>query len=282
MSDTPTTPPAAPPAVQVDWKALLGMLWSILPTGILKTALGVFLGIYGGYAYVRSDVGAVIEKSAPNIRDWLPPRKQKPADAITMLRGDGWMCSGTIAGPIDAGDKTVDILTAAHCIKVGQSCRVHLKDGRILAPKCVTRDANADVAWLRAERPDGDIPYLLMADVPPPPGTPVWHQGYGIDKPNSKEDGTVSGFEPKRNQVRFRMSVSPGDSGGGIIVTADNRIVSPVCCTTKLAGVGDVWGGAPAAAAAIRPKRNTSFDEPPVVHPILEFDVDPFDERQKG
>jgi len=267
---TVSTPP--PPTIQVDWKALLSLLWSILPTGLLKTALGFILGGWIAGQVVSNQIDSTIKGVAPKglIEKFLGPKK-KPADAITLLRGQGWMCSGTIIGPVEQDDKYVDILTAAHCVKVGQTCRVILKDGRTLAAKCVSRDAGPDVAWLRAERPDGSIPYLLMCDVPPPPGSAVWHQGYGIDKPDNKEEGTVTAIATSRQQVQYRLSVSPGDSGGGIILTADGKVISPVCCTTRLGGMGDVWGGTPAAAAAIRPKRDATFEEPPEVNPILEF-----------
>lgn len=43
----------------------------------------------------------------------------------------------------------------------------------------------------------------------------------------------------------FSLSVSPGDSGGGICVDGSGRLISPVCCTTHLAAVGQVYGARP-------------------------------------
>jgi hypothetical protein len=51
--------------------------------------------------------------------------------------------------------------------------------------------------------------------------------------------------EDSNGQIRYRLSVSHGDSGGGIVSTKDGKLLSPVCCTTRIAGVGDVWGASP-------------------------------------
>lgn len=266
--DTVPPPPAAP-AIQIDWNQALGLLYSFLPTGIFKTALAVFLGIMAGTHYAASVVEGRLKDAPKGIIEKILPPKFKASDAIGKLQIGNVGCTATIIGPVSDGDDFVDVLTAAHCVNVGAKGRLTLKDGRQLNVTCVTRNAKADVAWLRAERPGGFVPSLLLADVPPPPGTPVWHQGYGVHKPGNKEDGTVVGMRSDRSQVQFQLSVSHGDSGGGIVCTADDRVISPVCCTDTLNAKGNVWGGAPAAAAAIRPARNVSLDEPPLHRPML-------------
>lgn len=269
MAEPVVPTPPTPPAVQVEWKALGAMLYQFLPTGILKTVLGIFLGIAAGWHYVKSDVVKTIEQAPKGIIEKLLPKKGKAADAIGRIQFGRYGCTATVIGPIGDGDEIVDVLTAAHCVKLGDVGRMQLKDGRTLDVKCVARDAKHDVAWLQATKPTEEIAWLELAEVPPPPGTPVWHQGYGVDQPANVERGQVSGSSKDGKDVYFELSVSSGDSGGGIICTTDNRVISPVCCTTCLGCYGSVRGGAPAAARAIRPGRTTSTSEPPMVHPVL-------------
>ncbi len=269
MADQPVPTPAAPPPPVVDWKQLVTMLWSIMPTGIMKTALGVLLGIMAGTHYAASVVESKINAAPKGIIDKIIPPKFRASEAIGKIQFGNAGCTATIIGPINDGDSVIDVLTAAHCVNVGATGKMTLKDGRVLTVKCVTRNAKADVAWLQAERPGGFVPALLLCEVPPPPGSPVWHEGYGIDKPGNHEVGTVTGMTSDHTKVRFQLSVSSGDSGGGIICTADDRVISPVCCTSCLGCVGDVLGGAPAAAAAIRPRRQAATEEPPMARPML-------------
>jgi len=204
-----------------------------------------------------------------------PTNQSDPVAAIGRLAMGNTGCTGTITGPIGRRDERIRILTAAHCIKVGQTGTMALKDGRTFPFKCVSRDPLSDCAWLIADRPKGKIPFARMAFAPPTVDSPVWHQGYGIDKPNNREAGRYLGQAANGSQLRYRMSVSPGDSGGGIITTASGEILSPVCCTTRLSGLGDVFGAHPAKCSLIRPDalQNVSHDEPetdlPLIHPVI-------------
>ncbi len=190
------------------------------------------------------------------------------SDALGKLRIGSAFCTATVIGPLDEGDSHVDILTAAHCIKLNEAGLFTMSDGRVLHAKCIARDAASDCAWLRAVHPGGDVAYLLLADELPDVGEAVFHQGFGIDKPENKEVGLFKGVTGNGKQCNFRLSVSPGDSGGAIILDHNGRVVSPVCCTTRIAGVGDVYGATPKACAACRPQNRTSEDEPPLLNPI--------------
>jgi len=271
MSNSPTQPPPTQSPVQVDWTAVLSFLWSIFPSGLIKTMLGFILGgATAGYV-VSYQVNQTIQGMPKGILPKIFGPKQKAEDAITRIRFGNAGCTATIMAPVRDEDETIDILTAAHCVTVGAKGKMYLKDGRELDVVCVTRNAAADVAWLRAARPPGFVPSLSLADDVPPVGTRVWHQGYGIDAPGNREDGTVVTVSADRLKVQFSLSVSPGDSGGGIVTDDDSRVVSPVCCTTAFAKRADVWGGTPAAAAAIRPLRTSASVSDSAKLPILDL-----------
>lgn len=226
----------------------------------LKDILGV-LGSGGGFAGYAALLLVLLSYSGcqlPNI-DWKkppilnPPRRADVPNAIGRLTMGNVGCTGTIIGPVDDDDTTVCILTAAHCINVGATGTMKLKDGRTLPFKCVSRNATADCAWLVAPRPAGEVPWAYLAKELPAKGDPVWHQGYGVHIPGNVEKGTFEGVTGDGSQCRFTLSVSSGDSGGGIVHTSDGAILSPVCCTTRLSGPGSVMGSTPMNAAAIRP-----------------------------
>lgn len=233
---------------------MLLKLLAILQRPEVKELLKLLLaGLLGGFASA--------EIREPKLTaGWFPDffgRATEPADpvnAIGRISMGNTGCTATITGPILKGDTTIKILTAAHCIRVGQTGRMKLKDGREFTFRCVTRDEASDSAWLIADRPKGKIPFAKMASAPPSTGSKVWHQGYGIHKPDNREEGTYLGLANNGTQLRFRLSVSPGDSGGGIIANASGEVLSPVCCTTRLSGTGDVFGAHPLRSLAIRPE----------------------------
>lgn len=222
------------------------------------------------------------KQALPN---WLPdigrpllprilPKPKKAEDAIGKIIFGNSGCTATIIGPVNSADSKLDILTAAHCVKLGAKGTMTLKDGRKLPVHCVSRDPESDAAWLQAENPGGDVPYLLLADNNPNDGEIVWHQGYGIDRPGNRESGLFKGSRMQGLQCSFRLSVSPGDSGGGIILDSQSRVVSPVCCTTRLSAMGDVFGASPRSAARIRPTRKVDDVEPPIFYPVMPLEDD--------
>jgi len=180
-------------------------------------------------------------------------------------------CTGTIIGPVRRSDRSVMVLTAAHCIKLGEQARMRLRDGREFKLKCVARDADSDAAWLKGDRPDGKVPFAMLADGPAPAGSKVWHCGFGVHVPGNVERGEVVNEGAPRAQVAYRLSVSPGDSGGGIILDRTSRVLSPVCCTTRLSSVGTVYGASPAACRALLEGAQVAADPLSTVHPIQEL-----------
>lgn len=212
------------------------------------------------------------EFHAPDVIKILP-KIRKAEDAIRPIQFGTSGCTGTIIGPWASSDEKIDILTAAHCVKLNAVGKLTMPDGRTVSVKCVSRDPASDAAWLTADNPGYDVPFLLLADGFPQEGEVVWHQGFGRDKPGNRESGKFVGPADKGLKAAFRLSVSPGDSGGGIIVDSAGRVVSPVCCTDTMSAMGNVWGASPMAAAKIRPRRTVSDEEPPLFYPVQEMSV---------
>jgi len=182
-----------------------------------------------------------------------------PSEAIGRLTLGNAGCTATIIGPRRA-DGRWDVLTAAHCSTApGQIGRLVLPSGRALGVRVRARDTRADACWAETIDTATDLPYALIAENEPPIGAKVWHAGYGVDKPGNREEGVVLAAPDDRGQLRFRLSVSSGDSGGAIVFDADGRVCSAVCCTRSPGTVSDVWGP---SVAAIRALRVVLADEP--------------------
>lgn len=272
---TPTPPPPSPPAPQLPPLApIIGqLLLGMIQSPWLRSFVTALLSALGTIQFMNTPGCCPVSPPPPPKPPIEPPVLPKPADAIGRIQFGNSGCTATIIGPVTPTDAKLTILTAAHCVQLGSVGKMSLKDGRVLGVTCVSRDAGSDAAWLTAIRPAGPVPYLLLADVNPAEGSDVWHQGYGIDKPNNRESGKFLGVTSDDRQCRFRLSVSPGDSGGGIILDASSRVISPVCCTTRLSGVGEVFGAMPKRSAAIRPKTTVDKGTPLLYHPMLPHPV---------
>lgn len=269
MADS--TNPTGPPRPEIpQWiVTLLTLLAGTVKNPFFHTLLTAALAAMGTVFVAKQALPGAL----PDIGRGLIPRiltpPKKAENAIGKIQFGNSGCTATIIGPVWSNDSKLDILTAAHCVKLGAVGKMSLKDGRTLTVRCVARDPEADAAWLQADFPGGDVPYLLLADATPDNGEIVWHQGYGIDKPGNRESGLFKGQRMQGLQCQFRLSVSPGDSGGGIILDSESRVISPVCCTTRLSAMGDVFGASPKAAAKIRPKSRVDEIEPPLLYPVL-------------
>lgn len=185
------------------------------------------------------------------------PPPQKPSDpvaAIAKLRVGSSGCTAAAILPRRA-DGRWDVLTASHCTGgIGSRGVVTLKDGRSFNVTVQARDTRSDLTWFVSDRNDlGDLPFLKLADSDPPAGTRIWHAGYGIDRPTSREEGVIVGGPNSDGQIEMRLSVSSGDSGGPIMRIDTNEVIGAVCCTTNRGGPGSVWAGGPTAAARLRP-----------------------------
>ena len=193
------------------------------------------------------------ENPAPN-PPGVPPRPTEPQpdpwNAIVRTSTGNVGCSATVIGPRRA-DGRWWVLTAAHCAdRVGQRWSMRFRDGRSGGFTIVSMNKTADYAWGVSDAEGTDYPFALLADSSPQVGAGVWHGGYGVDVPGNKELGQIRGAPDSNGQLRFQISVSSGDSGGGIMHDGAGRVLSPVCCTARRGAVSDVWGASPEACRA--------------------------------
>lgn len=180
--------------------------------------------------------------------------KPDPAKALGKIRFGNAGCTATVVGPRRPDGKW-DVLTAAHCVTgEGQRGTLTLKDGRTLGIKVVAHHKTPDVAWCVTDDVIADMPFAKLAEKNPDVGTAVWHMGYGIDKPGNREEGSITAAENGDGQLRMALSVSSGDSGGGIFRVDTNELVSVVCCTSGMAQKVSMWGGSTESAKRTRPK----------------------------
>lgn len=164
------------------------------------------------------------------------------------------MCTATVAYP-QLPDGRWEVLTAAHCVPaVGTRGVLTTRDkSRTLSVTVATLDRRCDLAWLVTDEPVSDIYCAYIARENPPTGAPVWHSGYGIDRPENREDGRVKRGEDSTGKLTFTLSVSQGDSGGGVIRSDTGEVVSAVCCTPTVNPYGEMFGGSCRNAWRLRP-----------------------------
>ena len=177
--------------------------------------------------------------------------KPDPVNALARISTSKGGCTACVVGPRRA-DGRWDVLTASHCVLgVGDRATMRMKDGRVLGIRVVVHQRGPDLAWCVTEDVVESLPFANLAAVQPSAGVRVWHMGYGVDKPGNREDGVVNGVSGA--QLRFTLSVSPGDSGGGILNSETGELVSTVCCTEGFARRVTMYGASTNAIRAARP-----------------------------
>lgn len=198
----------------------------------------------------------------------IPSPVPDPPNAIVRLSFQGVGCSATVIGP-KRQDGRWYVMSAAHCVKdVGQHGTIRFLSGKTTGVQVIAFDRKADVSWMVTESNSEEYPYALLAKTAPTVGTKIWHAGYGVDKPGNREDGEVLALPDTNGQIRFRLSVSSGDSGGGILLNSLGEVVSCVCCTASRGHVADTWGVGPDAALRAKPTVMVLDDWTPIDVPI--------------
>jgi hypothetical protein len=263
----------------VDAKAAI--LWRVHPsTGVHKATnprgLLEFAAPHGSYevellvitsqpdgslsiAEARASVTIESCHDTPPPKDKEQPKPQgggklDPVNALSRIRFGNAGCTATVIGPRRVDGKW-DVLTAAHCLGgIGQRGTMFMKDGRQLSVRVLGHYKASDVCWLVTEDEVPDMPYAMLAEKNPEPMTAVWHMGYGIDNPGNKEEGIVAERANSDGQLRMILSVSSGDSGGGIFRKDTNEVIATVCCTSGMAQKVSMWGGCAEFAGKVRPK----------------------------
>lgn len=236
MTNTPT-----PPLWQREpWRSLIAAVL----TALLTIVGGGTVMYLGGGCHQTPPPAPPDQTPPPAPPDQTPPAPPDPWNAIGKVIMRGGYCSGTVVGP-RRSDGRWHVVSAAHCFgRSGEEVTVTLRQGQTFKAVVVAVNKQADCAILLTDHID-TLPYAEIAPTTPPVGERVWHGGYGVHIPGNKEVGRIAAMPDANGQTRYRLSVSPGDSGGGIVHDASGRLLSPVCCTTRLAGEGDVWGASP-------------------------------------
>lgn len=219
----------------------------------------------------QADDGLVVEEGhatvtiegcgqVPPAPEPKPPGKANAEQAIGRLRFGNAGCTATVIGPRRPDGKW-DVLTASHCTGgIGSRGTFTLKDGRVLNVTVSARNTDCDITWLVTDSAADDLPFAVLATKNPPVGTEVWHMGYGIDRPGNREDGRITGAETADGQLQMELSVSSGDSGGGIFRADTNELVAVVCCTTERGRKVLMFGGSAERAVRMRPAAKTDTD----------------------
>lgn len=197
-----------------------------------------------------------------------PVEKADPLAAIGRIQFGTSGCSATVIGTRRTDGRYL-VLSAAHCVKEkGQRGSMRLRDGRSVGLVVLAIDRTADCSWLTTDPTSETFPHAELIEATPAPGSKLWHAGFGVDNPGNREDGELVDGPDAKGQVHMRLSVSSGDSGGGIISTDTGRVISCVCCTAGMARKADVWGASPEAIAKLRPTSMAADDWQPLPIPI--------------
>jgi hypothetical protein len=179
--------------------------------------------------------------------------KPNPAKALGRIQFGNAGCTATPIWPRRSDGKW-DIITAAHCMTgVGARGIFTAQDGRRIPVRVTVHEKGSDLAWLVTESPVESLEYALLAKQMPQPGSKVWHAGYGVDRPGNREEGELVNPEAGQYQATYMISVSSGDSGGGIFSDATGEWLGAVCCTRAKGVRATVWAGHALRAAALRP-----------------------------
>lgn len=188
----------------------------------------------------------------PPITPPVPPKvKPDPVAATGRITFGNSGCTATVIYPRRA-DGRWDVLTAAHCVTTANRGRLNLRTGQSVSVRVVKTNSDADICWLVTEEPAEGLPFAELAPEIPDAGTAVWHNGYGVDRPENREDGVVDG-QSSGGQLRMTLNVSSGDSGGGIFRSDTGQLVAVVCCTQSRGQKTTMYGGSSVMAARLRP-----------------------------
>lgn len=199
----------------------------------------------------------------------IPPApKADTLAAIGRIQFGNAGCTATVIAPRRPDGKWW-VLTAAHCVdSIGQRGSMKFRNGQQCGLVVVSLNRKADCCWCLTDTNTVEYPFAYLAKASPAPGSRIWHAGYGVDVPGNREDGTVTTGPNSDGQIEMRLSVSSGDSGGGIALNENGEVISCVCCTTAKGQVARVWGASPEAIAAAR--STAAFDEEWIPIPIRE------------
>jgi len=240
-----------------------GILEFAAHPGLYEIELLVIATGDAGLVVEESRIAVEIEGCGPKSTDpgTKPPAAKANAEkAIGKLKFGTSGCTATVVGP-RRPDGRWDILTASHCTGgTGSVGSFALKDGRSFGVTVSARNATHDLSWLVTDAAVDNLPFAMLAEKNPAANTDVWHMGFGVDRPGNREEGRVTGEETTDGQLPMELSVSSGDSGGGIFRADTDELIAVVCCTTERGRKVLMFGGSTERAARLRPSLKTEAD----------------------
>lgn len=180
--------------------------------------------------------------------------KGEPWAAIGKIQIGTFGCSATVILPRLINGE-YDVVAAAHCVPADVRVGVmRLSSGKEFGVRVTAIDHKSDCVWLRTVGDPGPLPGAYLAEAVPKSGEMVWHGGFGEHLPRNLEEGTVTEPLNAKGQTEFLISVSSGDSGGGIVCDKTGKILATVCCTTQRNAKARVWGCSVNSMVELRPK----------------------------
>lgn len=186
------------------------------------------------------------EQPAPQPPQPAPPSGKKDTyQAIGVLRtSGGGRCTATHIS-MSQRQKAAVWLTAAHCVgPIGEELEWRPRRGdAVYRVRLVAKDEQADCAWLVGTALAPELAYAVLASTTPQSGAAVWQAGFGTVEPGVRKDGHF--VAEHTYQCEYRIVASPGDSGGAIVWTERDEVLSPVCCGTTPGRYGTVYGATP-------------------------------------
>lgn len=250
-------------------------LWKAIIAGVLA-ALASFFGGQSVAPKPGDTVPPPITLPAP-VRPELdpppapvpPPVRPNARAAIGRIQFGNAGCSATVIGP-RRHDGRYLVLTANHCI-AGQprTGSMKLRNGDAFPIRVVNTDPRADCCWCVTDVMDRELPFAYLAEKTPAVGTKCWHSGFGVDIPGNREDGEVATGVLPDGKVGMILSVSSGDSGGGILTDSEDRVFSCVCCTSGMARRARMYGAGAEAIRRAMPTNDVLDDWTPLPIPIV-------------
>lgn len=142
--------------------------------------------------------------------------------------------SGTGTNIDDPDDPNRDyVVTANHVVdRTNEPVTITDAEGRKSRGRVIARDKDADLALIQVEPPRPNRTVATIAAAPKPIGTAIYHHAHGMHRPQNLETGTVRTTYRTDGQDTFTLSVSAGDSGGGIFDAETGELVAVIAATT--------------------------------------------------
>jgi hypothetical protein len=225
--------------------------WVLLAHFVLALVAGLAGGLGGGSIRPGVVAPVVVPPVDPPVVVVPPSVPVDPVASVHRVSFGNAGCTGTVVLPRRVDGRWL-VLSAGHCVSgVGQKGQLCLPDG-CLGLSVVSVDRVSDCSWSVTDSSELALVGVRLAASSAAVGARVWHCGFGVDRPGSREDGVVEAGPDGKGQCRYRLSVSSGDSGAGIFSSLSGELLSPVCCTERKGSVASVWGASPESCSRVR------------------------------